>query len=831
MSTLLQDLRLAVRMLAKNRGFAIVAILTLALGLTVNVTVFSFVNDLFLRPLPAQDPEQLVVMAQKTPKFQYALPFSYADYRDFRQTIEGSGGEQTEMAKTFAGLMAYREEAVHLSRSGETTERTWLHLVSDNYFEVLGVQAQHGRLFLPGEGRNPGADPILVLSHDYWRSRFSGDPRIVGQAVRLNGLPFTVVGITPPGFYGASWGTAVSGFVPATMHPQLSPAMAGLLFDRGNTGFFMMGRLRPSARISQARAAAQVVMERLVKDYPGAHVPVQVVVLAENMSRPSPFVASYVPLIVSAMMTLALLVLLVAAANVANLLYARAADRERELGIRGALGASRWRLLRQLVIESVLLALGAGTLGTLITSWIFPYLAAATIPADFAPAADTGTDWRLFAFAFGASVAAGVLTGLVPALKATRPDVLPLLKERAPSTSHARHPLRSLLVVSQVAVSCLVLVCAGLAVRSLHKLSGVDLGFRPNNLFVASFDLGLQRYDSDKGRRFQTELLERVGTLPGVRDASLGESVPFDTRMGTVGDVTAEGQPLKDNSLFDFIPCLSVDRGFLPTLGVPIAEGRDFSAQDDRSTPRVVIINRAMARRLWPDESPIGKRLLMNQRQPPIEVVGVVSDARFFNMTDRARPLVFRPLAQNYQGNVTLVARTEADPEQLTTAVQQIVAQLDPDLPLYGLRTMEQQIAGSPNALMPLRLGASIAGAQGLIALLLAALGIFGLVSFSVTRRTREIGIRVALGATVSDVVRLVSRQNLTLTLIGLAVGLLSALALTRPLAGLLYGVSPSDASVYAGVALLIAATTLVACWLPVRRATRINPVVALRAE
>jgi predicted permease len=555
------------------------------------------------------------------------------------------------------------------------------------------------------------------------------------------------------------------------------------------------------------------------------------VVVRESVRRPSPFVASYMPFIVSAMMTLALLVLLVAAANVANLLYARAADRERELGIRGALGASRWRLLRQLVIESVLLALGAGALGTLAAAWIFPYLTAATTPGGFAPPAETGMDWRLFVFAFGASVAAGFLAGLIPALKATRRDVLPLLKERAPSTSRTRHPLRSLLVIGQVAVSCLVLVCAGLAIRSLHRLSGVDLGFQPNHLFLASFDLGLQRYDSARGRRFQTELLERVRTLPGVRDASLAESVPFDTRMSTVGDVTGEGQPLKDNSQFDFIPCQSIEPAFLSTAGIPIVAGRDFSARDERSAPPVVIINRAMARRLWPDESPVGKRLLINQRRPPIEVVGLVGDVRFFNMTDRARPLVFRPLAQSYQGNVTLVARTEADPVQLTSAVRQIVGQLDPDLPLYGIRTMEQQIAGSPNALMPLRIGATIAGAQGLIALLLAALGIFGLVSFSVTRQTREIGIRMALGATVVDVVRLVSRQNLTLTLVGLALGLLAAVVVTRPLAGVLYGVSPTDAGVYAGVALLIAATTLLACWFPVRRATRVNPVEALRAE
>jgi predicted permease len=826
----MQDLRFAVRQLAKSPGFTAVAILTLALGLTVNATVFFFVNDFFLRPLPAKDPAQLVVIAQKSPQFEMPFPFSYLDFLDFRRSAEGADREHAEMAKMFSGLMAYMETPVHLSRSGEVTARTWVHVVSNNYFTVLGVQPLHGRLFLPTEGQQPGADPIVVLTHEAWRTRFAADPGIVGQAIKLNGVSFTVVGVTPPGFVGASWGTALSGFVPATMLREMTPARGGMLNGRGDTGFFLMGRLQPDASLEQARAAANVVMARLLQAYPDYHAPqVKTVIMRESRSRPSPFVANYTPLIVGALAALSLLVLAVAVANVTNLLFTRAADRERELAIRGALGASRWQLLRQLSVESLLLALGAGVVGTIAALWINPYLGGIGPGEGFAPPAYTGTDWRLFVFTFGASLATGLLTGLLPALKATRLEILPQLKEGTRTMAGARHPLRSLLVIGQVAVSCVVLICAGLALRSLQKLSQVNLGFQPDHLFLASFDVGLQRYTKEQGRQFQTRLLEQVRTLPGVREASLAEHVPFDVGGGMHGGITAEGHPQISEAEFQMIPCLPVEHAFLQATGIRIAEGRDFSARDDETSPRVAIVNRLLAQHFWPEGSPLGKRLIMNGN--PFEVVGVVGEGRFWSITDRARPLLFLPLAQNYRGRATLVARTEGQPAQLSSAVERIVHQLDPDLPLYNVRTMEQQMASSPLGLMPLRMGAMFAGAQGLIALLLAALGIFGLVSFAVTRRTREIGIRMALGARAVDVLRLVTRQSFKLTLIGLACGLLLALGLTRALAGLLYGVSPTDAGVFIGVVLLVSAITLLACWLPARRATRINPLTALRAE
>jgi predicted permease len=829
MQTLLQDVRYALRQLRKSPGFTAVAVITLALGLTVNATIFFFINDLFLRPLPAADPGRLVVIAQKIPQSGMMFPFSYPDFLDFRRYAEGDGHEVPEMAKTFSDVMAYMEAPAHLSRSGEATERTFVHMVSGNYFTVLGAQPMLGRLFLPNEGRTVNADPIIVLTYDTWRSRFAADPRIIGQTVKLNGLPFTVVGVTQPNFVGASWGTALSGFVPATMLPRMVPDRAEAVFNRGYTAFFMMGRLQPGASLDQARAAAAIIMARLLKDYAQQHPPGDAaVVMRESMSRPSPFVASYTPLIASALMVMALLVLCITVANVANLLYACAADREREVAIRGALGATRWCLLRQLLAESTLLALAAGVIGATAATALNPILNTLITPSDMAPPSDTGTDWRLFVFAFLASLVTGILAGLLPALKTTRLDVLPLLKN-SPTIAGTRHRLRSLLVVGQVAISCVVLICAGLALRSVQELSQVNLGFRADHLFLASVDLRLQRYSYDQGRRFQEQLLEKVRALSGVHNASLADHLPFDTGGGMRGGIWPDGQTPTESQKFLSIPCLAVDHAFLQTMGTQILEGRDFTDRDDASAPRVVIINRALAQELWPNDHPVGKRLVLEG--DPLQVVGLVGDLRYWAMTDTNRPLLFYPLVQNYQGNVTLVARTGMDPAQLTLSVRQIIAQLDPDLPLYNIRTMEQQIADSPMAMAPMRFGTVVAGTQGLIALFLATLGLYGLISHSVKRRTHEIGIRMALGARPGNVLSNLIRQCLRLVFIGLGLGLAAAFAVTRMLSGVLYGVQPTDLLTFASVALLLGGVGVLASYIPARRAMKVDPMVALRYE
>jgi predicted permease len=829
MNTLLHDLRYAFRKLSKTPGFTAVAIITLALGLTVNATIFFMINDLFLRPLPAADPERLVVIAQKTTQMPMMFPFSYQDFLDFQRSVEGDGHEFPEMAKAYSGITAYLESAVQMSRQGEAAERTYVHAVSGNYFTVLGAQPMMGRLFLPNEGRTAGADAIIVLTYDTWKNRFAADPHIVGQLVRINGLPFTVVGVTQPKFVGASWGTALSGFVPYTMLPLMNPGGNEMYTNRGDTSVFMMGRLQQGVSLAQARAAAALVMARIMKDYGPQHAQgASVAVIRESMSRPTPFVANFIPLVVFALMILALLVLAITVANVANLLYARAADREREVAIRGALGATRWRLLRQLLAESTLLALAAGAIGAMAAIAVTPLINKMIVPGDMAPPANTGTDWRLFVFTFVASLATGILTGLLPALKATRLAILPLLKN-APAVASTRHRLRSLLVIGQVAISCVVLICAGLAARSVQKLAQINLGFRPDHIFLATVDPSLQRYSDERSRLFQAQLLDKLRALPGVTSASLATRLPFDNGGSMRAGVWPEGQTPTESQKFLIVVCTSVDHAYLQTLGARVVAGRDFTARDDEAAPRVVIINRTLSQRLWPSGDAVGKRLSL--QGDAMQVIGVVDEMRYWAMTDTDRPLIFYPLAQHFQNNVTIVVRTGMDPLQITASVKQAVAQLDPDMPVFNIRTLDQQIVSSPMGMAPMRMGTILAGGQGLIALFLATLGLYGLISHSVKQRTREIGIRIALGATRVTVLRILIVQGLRLVLIGLVLGLAAAFAVTRVLSSVLYGVKATDLLTFGGVSLLLAGVALFASYIPARRAASIEPMQALRSE
>ena len=827
--TVLRDFAYAMRQVRRSPGFSAVAVITLALGLTVNATIFFMINDLFLRPLPAADPGKLVVIVQKIPQAPMLFPASYPDFLDFRRSAEGSSHDFPEMAQAFSGIMAYLESAVQLSRQGEGGERTHVHVVSGNYFTVLGAQPMMGRLFLPGEGRTAGADAIIVLTYDTWKNRFAADPHIVGQLVKINGLPSTVVGVTQPRFVGAQWGTALSGFVPISMLPLMNPGGNEVFTNRGYTSVFMMGRLRQGASLAQARAATSLVMARLLKDYPQYHPPAEAaVVLRESMCRPTPLAANFTPLVASALMVMALLVLAITVANVANLLYARTADREREVAIRGALGATRSRLLSQLLAESTLLALAAGALGAMAAIAVTPMLGNLVVVGDMAPPANTGTDWRLFVFTFVASLATGILAGLLPSLKATRLEILPLFKN-SPAIAGGRHRLRSLLVIAQVAFSCVVLICAGLAARSVQKLSQVNLGFRPDHIFLATVDPSLQRYSDERSRQFQAQLLDKLRALPGVTGASIATHLPFNVGGSQRAGVWPEGQTPTESQKFLSVVCTSVDRAYLETMGTRIVAGRDFTAHDDEAAPRVVIVNRALARMLWPNADPVGKRLVL--QGDAMQVVGLVDEMRVWTIADANRPLIFYPLAQRFQQRVTIVARTGMDPIEITASVKQAVAQLDPGMPIYNIRTLDQQIASSPLGMAPMRMGTIIAGGQGIIALFLATLGLYGLISQSVKRRTHEVGIRMALGATSSSVVNLVLRNGLKLAGIGLALGLLAALGLTRFLRGLLYGVSTFDPVSFTAVPAVLIGVGILACWLPAHRAAKVDPVVALRNE
>jgi len=832
MSTFFNDIKYGIRQLRKKPVFTIVAILTLALGLTINAAVFSYVSEFFLRPLPAAKPNELVVIAQKSSRFSFAMSFSYMDCIDFRRAVEAAEGQDSGLSQAFSGLMAYWERPVHLSRTQQVTERAWVHVVSDNYFAVLGVQPLHGRLFLPKGRQREDPTSVIVLTHNAWQQRFDADPEIIGQSIKINGLPVTVIGVTQPGFYGAAYGAALSGFLPAATVETLMPAENYRMTSRGSNAFFMMGRLRPGIDLGQARTAVDVFMAQLRREYPKhPFKDVKAMVMRERMSRPSPHVADFSPLIVSALMGLALLVLMVAIANVANILFARMEDLKRELAIRGALGASRAHMFRQLLVETVLLALGAGIVGTMAAYALSPFLQTLVPNPEgvMAPAAQTGLDWRLFVFTFAASLITGVLTGLLPALKATDLRIAPVLKEGSRSMARMRHPWRSILVVGQVALSCLVLICAGLAVRSLHKLSRVPLGFRPENLFLASFDLELQRYSQEQGQLFQTQLLEKARSLPGVTSVSLTDYVPLAAAASLRGNVRAEGQPDTGNELFHLPYCIGIHEDYFETTGLSVVQGRAFRPQDNESGARVALINPLLAEHFWPDENPIGRRLTVGEQAH--EVIGITGHCRYYSISAAPRPLVFLSLNQHYRSQLSLVVRSKGPPLHLGSSIENTVRQLDPDLPIYHIRTMQQQITRSPMGFMPVRIGATIAGVQGILAALLAALGIAGLVSFAVIQRTREIGIRMALGAETGNVIRLVTGQSLRLTGIGLVLGLLMAFGVTRILSGLLHNVSATDPVVFLGVTFVIVFSALLAGWIPARRAAKIAPMEALRYE
>ena len=828
---MLHDLRYALRSLFKSPGFTAVTVLTLALGLSVNAVIFTLASDLFLRPLSAHDPARLVVVAQKSPVIDYQIPFSYADVEDLRRFVETDTAAMPDLARVFSGLMAYKEETVHLSRTGVATERTWVHAVTDNYFTVLGVQPQHGRFFLPGEARTPGADPIIILTDPFWRSHFNADPGVVGQTVKVNGVPLTVVGITPPGFLGASWGIALSGFVPAPMLTRLLPGGENYALKRGNTCAFMMGRLKPDATVAQAQAAMEVAYARVMKDNPGYYAPnPRAVVMRESRSRPTPYIAQHVPKVTAALGALALLVLVVAIANVNNRLYAGAISRERDFAIRSAVGARRWHLVRGLLTESALLAVFAGVLGSVASLWLTPLLLKLIpAPGDTAPAAAATTDWRPFVITGLAALAVGLATGLLPALKASGAAPLAFIKATAASANRQRHRLRSLLVIGQVAVSCVVLVGAALALRSLVLLAHTDLGYRTENILTASFDLGMQNYPAEQGRQFHAQLLEKVRALPGVQLASLATNAPLDTRINQLGGIAAAGEPASQGVQRPPVCYVLAEPAYFSTLGLRVESGRDFTAADGFGSPRVVVINRTLATQLWPGQDPVGRRISIQGNEA--EVIGVVGKIRFYNLRDDAQPLIFDSLAQNYRGNATLVVRSAGTTALLTDAITRVVRQLDPDLPLFGIRTLQQQIVASPAGLMPYRFGAILAGAQGAIALLLASAGIFGLIGFAVARRTREIGIRMALGASRMEVIRSVTRESAILTCAGLAVGTVLSAVLAHVLSSLLFGAGRGDTGIIVGVALLTLSAAALACWLPARRAMTINPVEALRAE
>jgi predicted permease len=808
-----QDLHYAVRLMRKAPVVTAVAVATVALGVGANTALFTVADAVLLKMLPVREPEQLFGLAKSRQDGQPAEDFSYPLYRELRDAGAGT-----------ADLIAYAGLSLNLFVGG-VTERVPGELVTENYFAVLGVPAAVGRTF-SASGDQPEA--VAVLSHGFWQRRFGGDPSVVGNTVHVNGRAVTVVGITPAGFHGTERGSSPALRLPVRLQPQVDaqrdllerPTASWLrVAGRASPGVDQAGvvaRLNPTYQRHQRELIAAAglpteVRERLLRSG----------LVGQPMARGE---SDFTRRLRSPLLVLGGvvgLILLLACANLASLLLGRVGERERELAVRRALGAGRGRLVRQLLTENLLLALAGGALGVVLSLWAGDILLA-LLPGRATVALTLQTDLRVLGFALAASLVTGLLFGLVPALHASRAELLPPLKEVPPSGRPAR-PAR-LLVVGQVAVALVLLVGAGLFARSLRNLVTLDAGFDRHDLVLVSLDLGSSGYRTDQAPAFYRQLLERLRALPGVRSAAASGVVLLGGggRRSTILVPGYSPQPDEDMNVSENV----VTPGYLTTLGIPLFEGRDLTDHDTAGRPRVAVVNEAFARHFFGGESPVGRRFQSGDQA--VEIVGVIRDTRYRSLRDAPPRMALYPLAQEPELAMTLHLRTAVDSRAIAAAVRREVADVDAALPVFGVRSYVQQVATS---LQNDRMLAILAAFFGGLALLLASIGLYGVVARAVVGRTREIGVRIALGARPGDVLRLVLGDAGRLAVVGAVLGMAVSLATTQVASGLLFGITPTDPETLAGSVAVLGAVTLLAAYLPARRAARIDPMQALRYE
>ncbi len=833
LADLRQDVIYALRTLGQRPGFLATAILTLALGIGANTAIFSLVNATLLQRLPVQNRERLVHVFNGPVGNVFSYP-AYSALRDGTRLLDGIAA--------WGGIVA------SLNADGET-DMVFGSIVTGRFFELLGVTAGHGRVLTRADDGTPGAHPVAVISHRLWRGRFGGRSDIVGHRVRLNGQTFEIVGVTRPEFPGAQLGVTRDLYVPMMMQTLMRPPRAGysgemnpdLLNNPGNGWLTVLGLLKPGVSPEQVRAELSALSEAFVRSVnPNQRLrpqPAAVLPIDEgdpDQRRRMRSVATLLGCVVGA-------VLLIACANVANLLLSKAAARRREIAVRLALGASRWRIVRQLLTESVILALMGGAAGLLLAWMVIQAFHATPPPAGALPIAiEFAIDRRVLMFSIALSVLTGVIFGIAPALQASRPGMVPALKDES-SISDGRGRrvnIKKTLVVAEVALSVLLLIAAGLFIRSLRATQTIDPGIAADELISAPLNINLLRYTRAQGREFYQRVIEQAEQLPGVQAASVARvavlsggartiSIVVDARADSGRRFTSEGDtggPGDDAALANV-----VGPGFFRTLGIPLVRGRDFDRQDIEGRPAVAVINETMASRFFPDQEAIGQRFNAGGGGPDgtwTEIVGIVRDSKYRSLAETPGPVVYLPLAQRHETGVTLYVRTAGAPAQLVAPLRQAIQSLEPNLPVPNIQTMTDTIGTS---LYASRMGAMLLAVFGALALLLAALGVYGVLAFSMARRTREIGIRMALGADRGGVFSLVVREGLWLVGFGLAIGLLSGLYASAFIQGFLVGVSTHDVATFATVPVVLAAVALLACYLPARRATKVDPMVALR--
>jgi putative ABC transport system permease protein len=823
MSIFLQDVRYGLRALLRQKGFTAVVVLTLALGIGANAAIFSLLNPLIFRPLRVPDAERLCrVFSGRSGGNTYGR-MSYLNYTDLRTNLQA-----------FESLAASSwpvpfNVGLNVVQGSDQTDVVWGAVVSGNYFTSLGVHTALGRAFLPEEDAVPDARPVVILSHRLWERKLAANPLVIGQTLRINSRDFTIIGVaasampqTEPPFVADLW-------VPMMMQAHAMPGQANKLVSRSETWLSVFGRLRPNVTLAQARAELDVTARNLAQTYPAENRSLVLSVLTEKESR-----ARTLPGVAPlgwALLGVVALVLLISCANIASLLLARSLARRRELAIRASVGASRSRLVRQLLTESLLISLIGGSCGLAVASVATRALLALRPPLPFDIAIDANIDVRVLLFTLGISLGTGLLVGIFPTVRSMRQDLTSPLKNADTSTTrlHARMLTWDVLVVGQVAVSLVLLITAGLCVRSLQQAQEINVGFNPDNRLLATVEVGRAGYSQERARTFQSRLLEELSALPGVVAASftahpqLGPGYLGDGRLYVEGEA-----PLAD----DRRPVVYYDivaPRYFAAMGTPLVSGRDFTERDAADTRRVGIVNATLARSLG-QENPIGKRL--RWRSGPaaqwIEIIGVVADGKYQSLGEPPQRHIFVPSLQNFHSAMTLVLHTSGDSHSYIPMVGSLVRKLDPDLPVTDVRTMHEHLGF---ALYPARMTALLFTVSGVLGLLLAMIGVYGLLAFVVRQRTREVGIRIALGASSQQVVWLVVKKVIMLLSLGLGLGLVAAYATTGLMTGFLYGLSGRDAFTFVAAPLFLLLTAVAATAVPARHASRVDPVVALRAE
>ncbi len=813
MSTLIADIRYSIRSLLKSPGLTAAAILSLGLGIGANTTIFTWVQAVLFRPIPmAADAGSIRIAAMENREGQ-SRSWSYPNFEDFRSRA------------TLVDAIAQDDQTFSIAVD-QTAERAWGGLVTGNFFDVMGVRAAAGRLITPQDDVTPGNHPVAVISYAYWQRRFRGDPAIVGRAVTINNTPMTIIGVAPEGFIGSFFGIASAAWVPMTMQKEM---MGGdRRTQRGNGWLQALVRLKPGVSQAQAQAEAASIMAQLEREHPQVNDGRRLRIVP---TWEAPFGAATVLTPVLAVLSvLVALVLVIACANVANLLLSKAVGRRREIAVRLSLGASRTRLVRQLLIESLMLALVAGTAGVVMAYWTMDVIMAFVPPVDLPLDLGLRIDGTTLMFAFAVSAFTGVLFGLAPALQASSPQTITALKEEGRSGSGGRVSgrLRSALVVSQVAVCLILLVGAALFLRSFIAAQTLSPGFDAARVVTASMDMFPSGYTGERYRDFQRRLLESVRALPGVESAAFASRIPLGFGGSSSTGVQIDGyQPRADEEVV--ITYSTVGPGYFDTMGVPLRAGREYDHTDTASSLRTLVINEAMARRYWPEGDALGKIVRFGTNAS--EVIGIVADTKYNSINERPLPQLFLPMARTEVSTLRLFVRTGGDPAAFVADIRNAVGSLDPNLPVYDARTLNEHMQV---AVFAQRMAANLLGAMGVLALLLAAIGLYGVMAYAVSQRTQEMGIRLALGASPNALLNMIVGQGMKMTMVGLTIGLAVAVAAFGSIGAvrtLLPGISPLDPLTFIAVPAILAAVAFLTTWIPARRAGKVDPLVALRVD